>query len=318
MLKGYNFCMNEYSVKSIKKDFKKHGVFYTPKHLAKYLLDFVDISYSNVYDPTCGRGNLLSIIDDSVLKYGQELNAQELDVAKQNLKNFEGIQGDTLEKPAFLNKQFDFIFANPPYSISWNPAGKEKDIRFKNAPCIPPPSKADYAFILHILHFLKDTGIAIVLCFPGVCYRGGREGKIRKWLIENNYIDSVIHVDGKKFTDTNISTVAFVFKKNKTDKAITFINDSIGKRKQIQLDDIRRNDYNLTPSNYVYEEIKKEHIDPIKLENEAQKEVIERIEKEIRFSIMVSEIEGFDPLPFIKNIENLLLKLKNEIKKDGE
>ena len=95
--------MNDYSVKSIRQDFKSKGIFYTPKELTLYLKSLVDISFDNVYDPTCGRGNLLAEFDDNIAKYGQDTNADEIEVASQRLKNFQGVVGDTLKNPAFMD-----------------------------------------------------------------------------------------------------------------------------------------------------------------------------------------------------------------------
>ena len=111
-----------------------------------------------------------------MIKYGQDINVDEIKIAKRELKNFVGVAGDTLKEPAFKGKKFSAIVANPPFSIKWEP---QTDERFADAPTVPTESKADYAFILHILHYLSDDGIAIVLNFPGILYRGGREGKIR-------------------------------------------------------------------------------------------------------------------------------------------
>ncbi len=299
------------SLKNIKKKFKKQGIYYTPIRLAKYLLEFVDVEYKNVYDPTCGRGNLLSVIDDSVNKYGQELEKEDIDIAKDAIKNFTGHHGDTLVSPAFMNMKFDFIFANPPFSIKWEP--NETDIRFKNAPCVPPPSKADYAFILHILHLLSDKGIAIVICFPGVCYRKAREGKIRRWLIEQNYIDKVINIDGKTFIDTDVSTVALVFKKNKTHTDIEFINDTIEKRRMVSFEEIKENDFILSISNYVEEDVVEDVVNPLELELSARKAMLNELKRSIEFSIMVAKFEKIDPLDFINDILNVVNEYKEDL-----
>ena len=155
---------NEYNLKSIKQQFKEKGIFYTPYELAQTLKSYITFSTKSVYDPTCGDGGLLNVFDDNVKKYGQEVNYQQLEVAKIKLKNFEGFCGDTLKNPAFMDKKFDCILANPPFSIKWEPP--KSDIRFDAAPAMAPPSKADYAFILHILHYLSDDGKACVLEFP--------------------------------------------------------------------------------------------------------------------------------------------------------
>lgn len=110
-----------------------------------------------------GDGALLSVFDDNVIKYGQDINYEQVEVAKQRLTNANIVAGDTLNEPAFRNKKFDYIVANPPFSVKWEPF---KDERFEKAPALAPKSKADYAFILHILHYLSNTGKAVILEFP--------------------------------------------------------------------------------------------------------------------------------------------------------
>ena len=163
--------MSNYNIKSIKKEFKAKGIFYTTNELAVLMKSFVDIDTTEVYDPTCGDGSLLSVFDDNIKKYGQEINDHQIEVAKNRLINFTGYCGDTLKEPAFNNKKFKCIVANPPFSIAWEPPilnGLFTDDRFRLAPALPPKSKADYAFILHILHYLANDGVAVVLNFPGI------------------------------------------------------------------------------------------------------------------------------------------------------
>src|SRR5574344_2114899 len=219
--------MGNYNIKSIKEEFKAKGIFYTTNELALLIKSFVDIETDEVYDPTCGNGSLLSVFDDDVKKYGQEINNHQLEEAKNKLKNFYGYCGDTLKDPAFNDKKFKCIVANPPFSIAWEPPilnGVFTDDRFRLAPALPQKSKADYAFILHILHYLANDGIAVVLNFPGILYRGNSEGKIRKWIVEQNYIDKVVLIPGKTVVDTTIETALIVFRKNNTTTDIEFID----------------------------------------------------------------------------------------------
>ena len=184
--------MSNYNIKSIKEEFKAKGIFYTTNELALLIKSFVNIDIDEVYDPTCGDGSLLSVFDDNIKKYGQEINDHQLEVAENRLTNFTGYCGDTLKDPAFIDKKFKCIVANPPFSIAWEQPifnGIFTDDRFRLVPALPPKSKADYAFILHILHFLETDGIAVVLNFPGILYRGNSEGQIRKWIVEQNYIE---------------------------------------------------------------------------------------------------------------------------------
>lgn len=186
-----------YSVKSIRKQFAEKGVFYTDRKLAEMLRDIVSRTsvVTEVYDPTCGNGNLLAVFPDDVRKYGQELNAQQAEEARLRLVNCGIAAGDTLIAPAFADRRFRHIVANYPFSVRWEP---KEDHRWESAPCLPPPSKADYAFILHIIHMMDDDGIAAVLGFPGILYRGQREGKIRQWIVEKNLIESVTTIEASR------------------------------------------------------------------------------------------------------------------------
>ena len=177
--------MKDFNLKTIKQDFKDKGIFYTTKELALYLKSFLPENVKEIYDPTCGNGGLLSVFSDDVEKYGQDINADQVQVAQENLKNFHGAIGDTLANPAFTDRKFKYIIANPPFSIKWE---QKSDERFENYPCLPPKSKADYAFIAHILYCLSDDGMAVVLNFPGILYRGNSEGKIRQYLIEQSHL----------------------------------------------------------------------------------------------------------------------------------
>lgn len=278
--------MQEYNSKSIRQEFKDKGIFYTQKELAEYLKNFLPDDVTEIYDPTCGNGGLLSVFSDDVEKYGQDINAEQVEVAKQKLVNFNGIVGDTLKEPAFWGRKFKYIIANPPFSIKWEP---RTDERFERLPCLPPQSKADYAFIAHILHYLSDDGMAVVLNFPGILYRGNAEGKIRRWIVEQNYIDTVIEVDGGHFVDTKIATAALILKKHRDTTDIKFIHND--REAVIPVEQIAENDYNLTVSYYLPEEIEREEIDPIALELHARKSFLTRFDKEMEFEKTVSAIK---------------------------
>lgn len=282
--------MEEYNLKNIRKKFKETGTFYTEEKLALYLKSLFSApeTIKEIYDPTCGSGNLLSVFDDSVVKYGQEINVEQLEAAKQRLKNFHGEAGDTLQNPQFMDKKFNFIIANYPFSVKWQPL--ENDERFQAAPTIPTASRADYAFILHILYYLSDKGIAVTLNSPGILYRGNKEGKIRKWIIENNWIEKVIHIKEKSFVDTTIATCAIVFNKAKQNKEILFVNGE--KQRSVTLEEIAENNYNLSVSTYVVEEDSTEKTDIVKLNAEIE-EIVAR-ENVLRAGInkIIAEIEG--------------------------
>lgn len=296
-----------YNLKSIKQEFKEKGIFYTTSDLAEYIKSLVDVeNITEVYDPTCGDGSLLSVFPDDILKFGQEINEHQLDVANSRLKNFTGFCGDTLKDPAFFDKKFKCIVANPPFSIKWEPESL-KDERFINLPALPPPSKADYAFILHILHYLANDGVAVVLNFPGILYRGNSEGILRKWLIENNFIDKVIRIPPKSFIDTAIETVIIIFKKNKSHSNIEFIDKSTKKSVLVSFEDIAKNDFVLSVNSYLFDEKEVINIDEYKLMKDARLASLKRLENDISVDKLICELEGWNcHTEYIKSLQDLL------------
>jgi type I restriction-modification system DNA methylase subunit len=257
--------MAELNMKNIREQFKKEGIFYTDSELAKKLKALVDekkTDYKTVYDPTAGQGNLLAQFKGDYDLYGQDIHGDELEKAREILGDrFHYYTGDTLADDGFKGMQFDVIVGNPPFSIKWNPKELEEDERFKEAPALPPPSKADYAFLLHIIHHLKDDGVAAVLNFPGILYRGQKEGKVRKWLIENNWIDTVISVPGGYFVDTAIATCILVLRKNKDTTDIKFESWLKDKSEVVPLEKVKNEDYTLAVGTYVDESDPVEPID---------------------------------------------------------
>ena len=298
----------EKNLKNIKKAFKEEGIFYTTNELAQQLKEYVDFKPMRIYDPTCGQGNLLSVFPDEIEKYGQEIHADELEKAKSRLKNFHGYCGDTLKDDGFRNIKFDLIVANPPFSIRWDP--DNTDERFKDAPAIPPPSKADYAFILHILYHLDTHGKAICLGFPGILYRGQREGIIRQWLIDNNYIERIVHIPEKSFVDTPIATCIIVISKSKMNTDIVFEDKKLKRSRTVTREEIVANNYQLSVSIYIQEEKKKEFIDVYELQNAARKNFIKRLKKELEFDREVCRMEGWDETEYIKQLQELLNSFK--------
>lgn len=294
--------MKEKSIKNIRKEFKDNGIFYTPPELALKLKSYIDFEPETVYDPTCGAGNLLKVFEKNVKKYGQELDSEQLELI--DIPNFTGRAGDTLADDQFAEMQFDCIVANPPFSVRWNPDRAKNDQRFENCPELPPPSKADWAFMLHILHHLSDRGTAAVLEFPGILYRGQKEGKIRKWFIEQNVIDRVVNIPGNTFEDTAIATCVVILKKNRKTTDVIFED---GERQEtVAIEKIIENDYCLSPNRYMPEEIKEEKIDPTVLEKESRKLFLDRVRKELQFDKMVCEMEGISIHPFIVAIRVIL------------
>lgn len=308
---AYNTDMS-YSVKSIRKQFAAHGVFYTDLKLAEMLKDIVSArgNVTDVYDPTCGNGNLLSVFPDDVRKYGQELNPEQAEEARRRLVNCDIATGDTLADPKFMDRKFRHIVANYPFSVKWE---QFADARFTDAPCLAPPSKADYAFLLHIIYMMSEDGVAAVLGFPGILYRGQREGKIRKWIVEQNLIESVTMIEGGYFEDTKISTVLIVFRKGKTDNKIKLADHETGKEYIADMEEVRRNDFNLSPNTYIPQEDTRIEIDPVAKEIEARAGVLTHLRNQLEFSRAAIEIHtllGLPPLPpmseFIADIRQIV------------
>ena len=298
----------EKNIRNIRNEFKKNGIFYTSTELAETLKKYVDFEPQKVYDPTCGQGNLLSVFPDETEKYGQELFADELEKARERLKNFHGYAGDTLKDDGFKGMKFDLIVANPPFSIKWEP--DPDDERFKDAPCVPSAGKADYAFMLHILYHLADHGKAICLEFPGVLYRGNREGKIRQWMIEQNLIERVVHVPGDNFVDTKIATCIIVFSKDKSTTDIVFEDMETGKERTVSAEEVKENGYTLSVSSYIYEEPQREAIDPGKIQRDAQMAFLQSLRAQLDFEKTIAEMDGRSIQPLIAEIEAIINEYK--------
>ncbi|ELN1808406.1 type I restriction-modification system subunit M [Staphylococcus pseudintermedius] len=221
---------------------KKAGEFYTPQQVSKILAQIVTLGKDklrNVYDPTCGSGSLLLRVgkETKVYRYyGQERNNTTYNLARMNMllhnvryENFDIQNDDTLENPAFLGEQFDAVVANPPYSAKWSADSKfNDDDRFSGYGKLAPKSKADFAFIQHMVHYLDDEGTMAVVLPHGVLFRGAAEGVIRQYLIEEkNYLDAVIGLPANIFYGTSIPTCILVFKKcRKANQDVLFIDAS--------------------------------------------------------------------------------------------
>ncbi|EAQ9804660.1 hypothetical protein EAN25_07720 [Salmonella enterica] len=295
---------SDYNLKSIRKAFKTKGVFYTPPELAELVKSYIPFKPVKVYDPTCGDGGLLAVFDDDVLKFGQEINAPQLDVARERLVNFTGYCGDTLKDDGFADEKFDCIVANPPFSVKWEP--DENDARFKDTPCVPGAAKADYAFLLHILYHLSGDGIAAVLGFPGILYRGNREGKIRQWLIDNNHISKVVAIPGKTFTDTAIATVLLVLDKSGKHESIEFTDKETGKSRVVSKAEIIQNDYTLSVNTYLPAEIIREEINPFELETELRERQLKNLKTGLEISRFYCQMEGLSLNPHLDKIIELV------------
>jgi len=278
---------------------KKAGEFYTPQQVSKLLAKFVTFDkkkIKNAYDPTCGSGSLLLRISKEAEVgnfYGQELNRTTYNLARMNMimhdvhfSRFDIKQEDTLEEPQHSDMSFEAVVANPPFSAKWkgndNPLN-ETDDRFSMYGKIAPSSKADFAFVQHMIHQLNDNGTAAIVLPHGVLFRGAAEGVIRQYIIkEQNYLDAVIGLPANLFYGTSIPACILVLKKCRvhsenilfidasnafekvgtqnalSDKHVQDIMDAYGKRETIDkyayvapLSEIAENDYNLNIPRYV-------------------------------------------------------------------
>ena len=226
---------------------KSGGEFFTPQEVSELLTRIaVDgrESVNKVYDPACGSGSLLlkavKVLGRDKVRngfYGQEINLTTYNLCRINMflhdipyDRFDIALGDTLTDPKHWDDEpFEAIVSNPPYSIRWE--GKDNptlinDPRFAPAGILAPPSKADFAFILHSLAWLAPDGVAAIVCFPGIFYRGGAEAKIRKWLVDNNAVDAVIQLPDNLFFGTSIATCILVLRKAKRDNSVLFLDAS--------------------------------------------------------------------------------------------
>lgn len=297
-------------LKTMRQALRADGVFYTDEKLARMMRDIIGTT-DEVYDPTCGDGNLLAVFPDEVRKYGQELDCSQLEIAAQRLVNFKGVCGDVLEAPGFIDRKFKAITGNPPFSIDWSPENHTDDPVFTVAPALAPRHKADYAFILHILHCLADDGIAVVLNFPGILYRGNAEGKIRRWLVEQNYIESVSAIPGGYFVDTKIATALIVFRKNKNGTDITFEDVATGKTIDATIDEVRAQDFNLSPNNYLPYEDDKPQIDIDGVNSSARCSVVRNLDASLSFEEALASLSGDDITPLLDKLQAVIDRHRN-------
>ncbi len=245
---------------------KKAGEFYTPQQVSEILASIVTMGkdrISSVYDPTCGSGSLLLRVSKQCkvdYYYGQELNQTTYNLARMNMvlhnirhSDFFIEQGDTLEEPLHLDKTFEAVVANPPFSANWSAADKFKeDDRFSKYGKLAPKTKADFAFVQHMIHHLDENGTMAIVLPHGVLFRGAAEGVIRKFLIDDkNYLDTVIGLPANIFFGTGIPTCILVFKKNrKNKKNVLFIDASNNFEKVKNQNKLREKDIDLILSTY--------------------------------------------------------------------
>jgi type I restriction enzyme M protein len=336
---AYEFLISNYAANAGKSG----GEFFTPQHVSKLIAQLAmhkQTSVNKIYDPACGSGSLLlqakkhfdqHLIEDGF--YGQELNHTTYNLARMNMflhnvnyDKFNVQLGDTLLNPHFGDdKPFDAIVSNPPYSVKWIGSDDPtliNDERFAPAGVLAPKSKADFAFVLHVLSYLSSKGRAAIVCFPGIFYRGGAEQKIRQYLIDNNYVESVISLAPNLFYGTTIAVTILVLSKHKPDTTTQFIdasglfdkktnNNELSEKhidqimqafdskantahfaQSIPYEKVAANDYNLSVSSYVEGKDTREVVDIGQLNAELKTTVakIDRLRKDI--DAIVAEIEG--------------------------
>ena len=238
---AYEFLIGNYAANAGKSG----GEFFTPQHVSKLIAQLAmhgQKSVNKIYDPAAGSGSLLlqakKHFDNHIIEegfYGQEVNHTTYNLARMNMflhninyDKFHIVLGDTLGDPQLMDeKPFDAIVSNPPYSIPWIGSDDPtliNDDRFAPAGVLAPKSKADFAFVLHALHYLSSKGRAAIVCFPGIFYRGGAEQKIRKYLVDNNFVETVIALAPNLFYGTSIAVNILVLSKHKTDTKTQFID----------------------------------------------------------------------------------------------
>ena len=335
---AYEYLMTMYASNAGKSG----GEFFTPADVSELLTRLGTVGkkeINKVYDPACGSGSLLLKAEkvlgrDAVRNgfFGQEINITTYNLCRINMflhdiefDKFNIACEDTLINPQHWDDEpFELIVSNPPYSIKWE--GDENpllinDPRFAPAGVLAPKSKADMAFIMHSLSWLASNGTAAIVCFPGIMYRGGAERKIRKYLVENNFIDCVIQLPSNLFFGTSIATCIMVMKKNKSDSTTLFIDatnecikvtnnnkltpanisrivDTFAERKEIahfshlaDITEITENDFNLSVSTYVEAEDTREKIDIQKLNAEIAEIVLREEKLRAAIDAIIEEIE---------------------------
>ncbi|WP_195553157.1 type I restriction-modification system subunit M [Bacteroides eggerthii] len=240
---AYEFLISNYAANAGKSG----GEFFTPQHVSKLIAQLAmhkQTSVNKIYDPAAGSGSLLlqakKHFDNHIIEegfFGQEINHTTYNLARMNMflhninyDKFNIALGNTLIDPQFGDdKPFDAIVSNPPYSVNWIGSDDPtliNDDRFAPAGVLAPKSKADFAFVLHALSYLSGKGRAAIVCFPGIFYRGGAEQKIRKYLVDNNFVETVISLAPNLFYGTSIAVNILVLAKNKRDTKTQFIDAS--------------------------------------------------------------------------------------------
>lgn len=337
---AYEFLISNYAANAGKSG----GEFFTPQHVSKLIAQLAmhkQTSVNKIYDPAAGSGSLLlqakKHFDNHIIEegfFGQEVNHTTYNLARMNMflhninyDKFNIVLGDTLINPQLSDeKPFDAIVSNPPYSVKWIGSDDPtiiNDDRFAPAGVLAPKSKADYAFVLHCLSYLSSKGRAALVCFPGIFYRGGAEQKIRKYLVDNNFVETVISLAPNLFFGTPISVDILVLSKHKKVNKTQFINASSENffkkegninvlqdfhiehimemfdskvdveylAKSVDNSEISENDYNLSVSSYV------------KVKDNRKKIIIDDLNKQISATMKKINVLRNDIDSIVKDIE---------------
>jgi len=343
---AYEYLISNYAANAGKSG----GEFFTPSNVSKLIAMIAmhkQTSVNKIYDPACGSGSLLlqakKHFDEHLIEegfFGQEINHTTYNLARMNMflhnVNYDKFNielGNTLEEPHFADdRPFDAIVSNPPYSVKWIGSDDPtliNDERFAPAGVLAPKSKADFAFVLHALNYLSAKGRAAIVCFPGIFYRSGAEQKIRQYLVDNNFVESVISLAPNLFFGTTIAVNILVLSKHKPGTTIQFVDASALFKKEtnnnaltdcddpdkpghiqqilavfdskanvdhfalcVPFEKVAANDYNLSVSSYVQAKDTREVVDIAKLNAKLKTTVakIDRLRKDI--DAIVAEIEG--------------------------
>jgi len=343
---AYEFLISNYAANAGKSG----GEFFTPQHVSKLIAQLAmhkQTFVNKIYDPACGSGSLLlqakkhfdaHIIEEGF--FGQEINHTTYNLARMNMflhninyDKFNMQLGNTLTDPHFGDERpFDAIVSNPPYSVKWKGSDDPtliNDERFAPAGVLAPKSKADFAFVLHALSYLSSKGRAAIVCFPGIFYRGGAEQKIRQYLVDNNYIETVISLAPNLFYGTTIAVNILVLSKHKTENTTQFIDASGLFKKEtnnnilvdnddeknpghiqqimkafdskadidhftrsVPFEEISANDYNLSVSSYVAAKDNREVVDIEELNAELKSTVAKINKLRTDIDAIVAKIEG--------------------------
>ncbi|WBB69294.1 type I restriction-modification system subunit M [Micromonospora sp. WMMD812] len=337
---AYEYLMQMYASSAGKSG----GEYYTPQEVSELLARITVVGkteVNKVYDPACGSGSLLlkfkKVLPNGVRQgyFGQEINLTTYNLCRINMflhdipyEKFDIAHGDTLTDPYHWDDEpFEAIVSNPPYSTRWEGDSNPlliNDERYAPAGVLAPKSKADLAFTMHMLSWLAVNGTAAIVEFPGVLYRGGAEQKIRKYLIDNNYVDTVIQLPPDLFFGVAIATCIIVLKKSKIDNRVLFIDASAEFTRQgnknklgaghqakileaftrraavdhfaalVDYETIRENNYNIAVSSYVAAEDVREAVDIKALNAEISRIVARQAELRTQIDAIVGDLESDD------------------------